>query len=517
MAGRTLYRWHKRIGLVVFTAIIAWALSGLSHPIMSRVNPRPVFMQPPVSTAAITKLAPLSIALSANGINVFEQAQVLNIKGQSLYRVEHDGIASYIHAGTGQKAELDDVTYAQDLARYYLGDEVSQVSSVELITTFNEDYLYINRLLPVYKVTFDRSDNMRAYVEVSTGRLATLVDDRKAFVGWVFRQLHSWVFIPYPWVRTIAMSAVLLAGMGLSLVGLWMFWWARSKNTSKENLSRQSQVHSPTRVWHGRLGISFGMLILTFSFSGLYHLLNKPVVPRAALPLPQSSFNAQALTLDWSVVALASKDGNFNQGNFVQVGGSPYLRMALAVPPVTEKAEKPAAAQRHSKEHHSNKRLPKGEEIIYINAKTSQACPDCERRHALDLAVYYAGLTDAELLNAHKDAQVEEITRFSQDYGFLNKRMPVHAVQLDSNSVNDIEPQLTVYVETATGALASRTNASSKREAWSFSYLHKWQFLDPLSKTLRDVLLIAATLAITLLCLLGVWISYSARSDPGMR
>ncbi len=506
MASTTLYRWHRRIGLAVFVAIIAWALSGLSHPIMSRINPRPVAMVPPVSAAAIAELAPLSAALLANGIADFEQVQLLNINGASFYRVEQGDNKTYINARSGQRAELNDKAYAQHLARYYLGDDASKIASVELITAFNEDYLYINRFLPVYKVTFDRPDNMRAYVEVSTGRLATLIDDRKAFVGWVFRQLHSWVFIQNAWLRTIAMSAMLLAGMGLSLVGLWMAWRGRSKNGSANSIGEQPQAPGRTSIWHRRLGITFGVLMLTFCFSGLYHLLNKPIIAPPERPAPLSSFNANKLTLDWSAVAQASGGNYFRRGSLVEVDGVSYLRLALAdrktAPKLAEKTQKPAVA-----EHHSNKPMQQTSGLVYINAQTSQRCANCERQHALNLAAHYGGLSGDDPL----DSPVEKVTGFSSDYGFINKRMPVHAVHLGGDEASGDESPLTLFVETATGALAASSSPSSKLEGWSFSYLHKWHFFDPISKTLRDILLIAATLAITLLCLLGAWVSFKPR------
>lgn len=497
MAHTTLYRWHRRMGLVVFVAIIAWALSGLSHPIMSRINPRPVAMVPPVSAADIAELAPLSAALLANGITEFEQAQLLNIEDGSFYRVEHGDSTTYINARSGQRVALNDKTYAQQLARYYLGDETHKVVSVERVTAFDEEYLYINRFLPVYKVSFERPDNMRAYVEVSTGRLATLIDDRKAFVGWVFRQLHSWVFIENPWVRTTAMSVMLLAGMGLSFVGLWIVWRGRSKNSDKE-----LRVKRSSSVWHRRLGIGFGVFMLTFCFSGLYHLLNKPIVAQPELSAPRTLFNAQSLTLNWSDVAQKGGSAYFHRGSLVEVDGLPYLRLALAAPKLAEKTQKSAMA-----EHHPNKPMQQGGRLIYIDAQTSQLCASCERQHALNLAAHYEGLAEGEPL----DSPVEKVTRFSSDYGFINKRMPVHAVHVGDDGTGDIA-QRTVFVETATGALANRSSFSSKLEGWSFSYLHKWHFFDPLSKTLRDILLISTTLAITILCVLGVWVSFKPRS-----
>ncbi|MBQ0719719.1 MAG: PepSY domain-containing protein [Gammaproteobacteria bacterium] len=500
MTPTVLYRWHRRIGLAVFVAIIAWALSGLSHPIMSRINPRPVVMHPPLSTSDIASLAPLSASLLDNGIAAFEKMQLLNIDGGSFYRVEHGDSKSYINARSGLKSPLNDDTYAQQLARHYLGDDVSEVVAVELITAFDEEYLFINRFLPVYKVTFQRPDNMRAYVEVSTGRLATLMDDRKAVVGWVFRQLHSWVFIQNPWLRTVLMSAVLFAGMALSVVGLLMAWRGRSKSGDVKGLGEQlSREDTPASTWHRRLGIGFGVLMLSFSFSGLFHLLNKPIVAPAAMPAPLQSFNAQNLTLDWPIVAHLSAGKYFRRASLAEVDGVPYLRLALATPQAIGKADKPAAA-----EHHSNEPVSKSSDIVYINAQSSQACANCEHQHALHLAAYYARSAGDDPMVG----QVEKISHFSSDYGFINKRMPVHAVHIGDDSAAS---PVTLFVETATGALAGRANNASRAEGWSFSYLHKWHFFDGISKTLRDILLGVTTLAIALLCLLGVWVSLKPR------
>ena len=40
-------RWHRRIGIVACVGVLLWCISGLMHPIMSRLNPRPVQFMPP--------------------------------------------------------------------------------------------------------------------------------------------------------------------------------------------------------------------------------------------------------------------------------------------------------------------------------------------------------------------------------------------------------------------------------------------------------------------------------------
>ena len=101
--------------------------------------------------------------------------------------------------------------------------------------------------------------------------------------------------------------------------------------------------------------------MLCFCFSGLYHLLNKPIIAPAAMPVPQPSFNTQDLRLDWSAVAQASGGQYFSRANVVAVDGQPYLRLALAAPKA-EKTGEPAVA-----EHHSSKPLsPIGLALIHI-------------------------------------------------------------------------------------------------------------------------------------------------------
>ena len=65
------------------------------------------------------------------------------------------------------------------------------MTGVTRLEQLDDDYLSINRLLPVYRVDFLRDDGLRAYVETSPPRLAALVDDTKATLGWLFRVIHQ--------------------------------------------------------------------------------------------------------------------------------------------------------------------------------------------------------------------------------------------------------------------------------------------------------------------------------------
>ena len=70
----------------------------------------------------------------------------------------------------------------------------SQVSSAAPLLAFDDEYAWINRVLPVQRVAFARDDGMRVYVDTATSTLVTLIDDRKALYTRLFQLLHNWHF-----------------------------------------------------------------------------------------------------------------------------------------------------------------------------------------------------------------------------------------------------------------------------------------------------------------------------------
>ena len=71
---------------------------------------------------------------------------------------------------------------------------------------------------------------------------------------------------------------------------------------------------------------------------------------------------------------------------------------------------------------------------------------------------------------------MELVTRFGPDYDFRNKRLPVWRIDYGA-PVN-----ATLFVDTATGVLADRTENWQKPERYIFSFIHKWNFLFPIGK-----------------------------------
>ncbi|MCU7371213.1 hypothetical protein PEC18_10145 [Paucibacter sp. O1-1] len=70
--------------------------------------------------------------------------------------------------------------------------EKSKIISSTRLTEFTDQYKYVNRFLPVWKVSFDDDRKMDVYVETGQSRFATFNDSgRKAFI-WIFGTFHNW-------------------------------------------------------------------------------------------------------------------------------------------------------------------------------------------------------------------------------------------------------------------------------------------------------------------------------------
>ena len=474
-----LHQWHMRAGLWIALAVMLWALSGLGHPVLSRFNPKPQAFLPPLAPLSLSGLLSPQAALQAADLDRFQALRLWQADGEDpVYRVETQGQAYWIDARTGSLHPEGERAWAERLARHYAGDLGSPIAHARLLHSFNNDYHYIDRLLPVWEIGFDRPDGLRAYVDPASGRLATLTDRRKDWTGKLFRWMHSWSPIqPSPWVRGL-MLGLLLTIAAVALAGLTVYarLWRRGTLTGW----RPAGVR-----WHRRLGVPAAVVAVALSLSGALHLAVKswqgdPTAPAATPSFATSELSAPLPTL---IRTLAS-GGPIVALVLTRLDGRPAW---IAVPEAA-----PAAPTGHAHGPHGN--APSEPPVDrYLDAVSGEVIPDGLARHATALARQHADLPPGTAMEVHP------VHHFDEAYGFAFKRLPVMAVTLPER------PDETWYVETRTGALAAHVTPLGRLEGWVFGMVHKWSFLDgTLGKTGRETLQSLAALALVLTAGLGV-------------
>lgn len=334
-----------------------------------------------------------------------------------------------------------------------------------MIEEFSGEYRDINRLLPVYKVQFDRQDGIRVYVETSADRFAYAVDNNRAMADLFFTTFHNLGWLDFlgrfKYVITIViMSAAFLT----SVLGLYIFFTTKSKlNTNN--------VVSKTRYFHRITSLSFSLFTLLFTFSGAFHAFEKLSPDTRHLYFQEQKISKDELLLSWSNL-FERNDSSFKISNLKPVRIEDKLFWQVTGSPKKVPNFKSAQAERPKDLMKSMKVIPPN--VQYFHASTYDLLPEGEKIYSTFLAnTFRSNFSESPV-------QVDQIVKFEGEYGFVNKRLPVWKVAYKSNQNERY------YIETKSGTLGAHINDNDLIEGYSFAILHKHHFMDWAGKSARD-------------------------------
>jgi hypothetical protein len=486
---KNIYKCHKVIGLITIIPVIFWCLSGLMHPFMAHWFKPQITNEFVVSKPLKKERLKLSLKqiLIKNRIKSFKNFRIVQFKGNSYYQIkttQNDWL--YFDTQSGNELEDGDQKYAVHLARFFLADSISAIKSISLQTDFSQQYKYINRLLPVWKVSFERADHMDVYVETPYARLGTFnPTSRKVFL-WVFDNFHNWTFlekITNNTLRIIIMTLFLgvICISSISGILIYGFMWRKFKKLSPQD---QKGI---LRKYHRQIGISVAFISLTFAFSGAYHATRKlepnklpgmqyePIIHSGEVP---DSFFVPKINWDKTTnISLVKMNGRL----FYQV-----FQM--------EEQRKPG-------------------KVIYVNAKSNREWKNGNSKYAVYLADIFnksnkcrnqekcCAMSYSQNSDEIEDARAiktEVVASFEKrEYGFAFKRLPVVRVPYNTKEKKNL------YIETATSRLAASIENADRYEGYSFAIFHKFLFIDWAGKNIRDLLMMLSAFGLLTVSIFG--------------
>jgi len=240
MFRKKVYQWHRRLSVLIALPLLFWAASGILHPIMTNLKPN----------IATQTLKPVAIDSNKIQLNLQDVLRMHHIDSISNFRIVHidsnwfyqvqlglDQSPIYFSSINGKILKKGDWLYAQWLSRQFLegqknsstikgSDTVvkqqedccdaatvcvlknskgSTVASATMLSAFNQQYKPVNRILPVWKVSFERSDSIRIFVETTQDRFVLGLDQRRASFNYWFGMLHTW-----DWMESLGSAKWLL-------------------------------------------------------------------------------------------------------------------------------------------------------------------------------------------------------------------------------------------------------------------------------------------------------------------
>ncbi len=234
MKPTTIRRTHRWLGLIFSITILTSSGSGLLHVWMTRTQSAPPPARPAggsidplrirVTPAEILAKYPSSPVVSMN---------LLNVSGRPFYQtfVKDRPEPVYIDASDGVVVPAESV-HAAEIAAAYLG--TNDLEQTGHLKEFDDEYINIFRILPVYRFDLKDGRGTRVYVSTVTGSVTRHTDNRKQFEASIFTNLHKLGFIPNKTARDIALSVFAGGAFVVSLLGIVLFFLTRPKRPAKK-------------------------------------------------------------------------------------------------------------------------------------------------------------------------------------------------------------------------------------------------------------------------------------------
>jgi len=454
------------------------------HPLMTNIRPAIATQGWPLLAVDSARIrVGLDSALRKHHLDSFSAVRLIHIDTNWFYQVQvRAGEPVYLSCTNGNVLTAGDWLYAQYLARYFLEGKLAKgaapdvstatprdgsapdccgaatecvlnpvrgakVANVSMVRAYDREYKSINRLLPVYRVSFDRADGIRIYVETTQDRFSFAMDNRRAVFDELFRIFHTWGWLDVlgRWKDVVVFVVASLAFCTV-LLGMYLFFRLRAPRAGVRRLHRYTAIVA-------------ALFTLFWSFSGAWQALSKVSGPEDRVIGVQQRFGADEAAVDLFRLDSAA-GGEIGGLSLVKMDGRNYWRLSMV-------SDRVAAVKDLMKDGKAV-----GPRVVYVNAVDYSVLPDGDRRYA-----NYLG----DVLSRDSAAVgLTKVTAFDDEYNFTDKRLPVWRVSYPGAG----HPRW--YVETSSGQLAARMDDAIYAEGYSFSVFHKHHFMDWAGKTVRD-------------------------------
>ncbi|HEY4193923.1 MAG TPA: PepSY domain-containing protein, partial [Mucilaginibacter sp.] len=136
-------------------------------------------------------------------------------------------VVNYVDAEDYSILKGGDEQYARNLASQFIGKDQTAIVSTELITKFTDEYNFIDKRLPVWKINYAFNHKQRLYVETSTGVLAKNTNNMELIEGYSFALFHKHHYMDFAGKTTRDVSTMIGAGLQIVMVIIGLIFYFR--------------------------------------------------------------------------------------------------------------------------------------------------------------------------------------------------------------------------------------------------------------------------------------------------
>ena len=334
--NRWLIWTHRYVGIPLSVLFVLWFASGIVMMYtgdMPRLAPR----------ERLERLAPLDLsridltpadAAARAGVGRFPaRAALLTVMGRPAYRFD----GATVFADTGARMPPADPAAARKAAARFSGAPAAAIHHVGLVERPDQWTLVARGALPAHRFRVDDGAGTELYVSRRTAEVAMVTTRRTRLLAWLGAIPH-WFYLPALridrplWQAVIVWTSAfgcLIAVSGL-LLGLIRFRWRRPPG------GEPRIPYAGLMWWHYLTGAVFGVVTLTWVFSGLLSVQPFAWMHARGLDVPPSAlgggppFLADYPAIDRAAWDRATGGGPVKEVRLRRIDGRPHYEVRLA-------------------------------------------------------------------------------------------------------------------------------------------------------------------------------------------
>ncbi len=490
---RLFYLTHRWMGIILCLFIAIWLFSGVvmmyvGYPKLStaeRLSHLPILdaerccisLDAAVKTAEtqhpLDQVRLTSVGGSPRYIMRFDNQQYLAIDAETNQKIKHVSTQDAIRAAN---------MYAEGKTIDYLGlvkeDAWTHSKSLEAHRPFHQLRLY-------------DQDNSIVYVSSTTGEVISQATRVERYWNWVGTWLH-WLYplrggiVDSYWANIVIYLSLIGTVLAITGIVVGVLRWRLS---GQYKSGSKSPYRDFMQYWHHIIGLIFGVILVTWLFSGLMSMNPWKIFNNADNQLDRTSFYGSQLSpalFKTDLYRVLNKAKTQHQDireiTFNRFDGQGYY--------VAYNAHQQSQLIPASVEGTIVKQLPMNR-LMELGAKLK---PD-------------AKLISSEVLT-HYDFYYYGRAAHSMT-GHIDKPLPILRIKFD-------DPYSTwVHLNPYTGEILNQLDQRKRVGRWLFSLLHSWDWLPLLDRRpLWDVVLVLLSIGAFIVSLTGIVIAWRRLKRP---
>lgn len=263
---------HRWLGIALCILFVGWFTSGI---VMMYARMPGLANEERLARAAVLDLSTVTLspadAAKQNGLRS-DRVQVGMFGSRPVYRFGGRE-QTMVFADTGEAFAGIDENEAMVVARRYAPGYEGPIRHVEYLTEPDQWTLGSRNALPMHRFSLDDAADTQLYVSEVTGDVELRTSRSERFWGYLGPVTHWVYFTPlrkntYLWGQFIIWSS--LIGCAMCVTGIvWGIWRFSPRMQFRLKRMPSTSPYVGWMKWHHIAGLIFGVLALTWTYSGL--------------------------------------------------------------------------------------------------------------------------------------------------------------------------------------------------------------------------------------------------------